>query len=166
MAQISTAAVSALSALLTGPNGLADRIAQLSSLEGAHDLPLISNCDIVERHVAAELVEKTSGVRYPAVNVYCERVVNDLREKFRRFSGTADLVVEIRVSHEHMDPLQAALQIYTEAVADVLERKRGKWAPGVFYTGGYTVQYGPIKRGGRSFLQSAKVELTIQGSME
>ena len=84
--------------------------------------------------MAADLAEKTSGVRYPVVYVYCEKVVNDLREKFRTFSGTADLCVDIRVSHEHMDELQASLQTYVEAVTDVLDKKRGQWATGVFYT--------------------------------
>ena len=78
--------------------------------------------DILERNVAAELAEKTSGVRYPVVYVYCEKVVNDLREKFRTFSGTADLCVDIRVSHEHMDELQPSLQAYVEAVTDVLDK--------------------------------------------
>ena len=90
-------------------------------------LPLITVTDILERNVAAELAEKTSEVRYPVVYVYCEKVVNDLREKFRTFSGTADLCVDIRVSHEHMDELQPSLQAYVEAVTDVLDKRRGSW---------------------------------------
>jgi hypothetical protein len=130
------------------------------------EVPCVAAADIIERHVAADVAEKTTGVRYPSIHVYCEKVVNDLREKFRRFSGSADLVVEIRVSHEHMDRLQPQLQLYTEAVTDILDTKRGYWTPGLFYTGGYVIQYGSIKRGGRSFLQSAKIELTVNGSME
>jgi hypothetical protein len=165
MATISTTAVSALTGLLTGPGGLTDEFRPWSATED-EAVPAISAGDVVQRHVSADLTEKTSGARYPNVHVYCEKVANALREKFRRFSGTADLVVEIRVSHEHMDPLETLLQTYAEAVTEILERNRGHWAPGVFYTGGYTIQYGPIKRGGRNFLQSAKVELTVNGSME
>lgn len=165
MANISTTAVRAFSQLLTGTQGLPDRIAQ-ASLDNGASMPSISPSEIVQRHVAADIAEKTSGVRYPSIHVYCERVVNELREKFRRFSGSADLVAEIRVSHEHMDDLQSVLQTYAEFVTDILDSKRGQWAPGLFYTGGYKVQYGPIKRGGRNFLQSAKVELTVNGSME
>ena len=166
MARISTAAVSALSDLLSGPNGLPDRIAALTESAASQNVPPLSSGDIAARHVAADLAEKTSGVRYPSVHVYCEKVVNELREKFRRFSGTANLVVDIRVSHEHMEPLQAMLQTYAEAVTDVLDSNRGHWSQSVFYTGGYAIQYGPIKRGGRNFLQAAKVELTVNGSME
>ena len=165
MARISTSAVAALSDLLKGPNGLGDRTMQTTTHTGS-EVPCVTPADIIERHVAAEVAEKTTGVRYPSIHVYCEKVVNDLREKFRRFSGSADLVVEIRVSHEHMDRLQAQLQLYAEAVTDILDTKRGYWTPGLFYTGGYVIHYGSIKRGGRSFLQSAKIELTVNGSTE
>ena len=49
---------------------------------------------------------------------------------------------------------------------DVLDKKRGSWTGGVFYTGGYEIQFSPIKRGGRNFVQSAKVELTVNVSVE
>jgi hypothetical protein len=165
MARIGSMAVQALAGYLRGSDGLPDRIAKLTAAS-QFEIGPITAVDILERQVAADIAEKTSGVRYPAVHIYCPRIVNDLREKFRTFSGTADLTVEMRVSHEHMDDLQAMLQTFVEAVTDILDKKRGRWVPGVFYTGGYTVQFGPIKRGGRNFLQAAKVELTINISME
>ena len=165
MARISTIATSNLMVHLTDDRGLPGKVGEL--LE-ARDMkaPGISAADILERHVAADLAEKTAGVRYPVVYVYCEKVVNQMREKFRTFSGVADLVIDIRVSHEHMDDLQASLQTYVEAVTDVLDKRRGHWATGVFYSGGYTIEFGAIKRGGRNFIQSAKVELTVNVSME
>ena len=111
MARISTMATSALVQHLAGEAGLSDKVGQLM-LTSALQIPQISASDILERHVAADVAEKTSGVRYPIVYVYCEKVVNDLREKFRTFSGTAELSVDIRVSHEHMDDLQSLLQNY------------------------------------------------------
>lgn len=165
MARISSIATSALSQHLSGEQGVSEKIGQLILSTGIN-MPTIASSDIMERHVAAELAEKTSGVRYPVVYVYCEKVTNNLREKFRTFSGTADLSVEVRVSHEHMDELQGWLQTYIEAVTEVLDKKRGQWANGVFYTGGYEIQFGPIKRGGRSFVQTAKVELKVNVSVE
>jgi hypothetical protein len=165
MARISSIATSALTKRLNGDDGLPQRVGQLV-LTSALQIPQISAADILERHVAADVAEKTSGVKYPVVYVYCEKVVNDLREKFRTFSGTADLSVDIRVSHEHMDDLQGLLQTYVEAVTDVLDKRRGQWAKGVFYSGGYEVHFGPIKRGGRNFIQTAKVDLTVNVSVE
>jgi hypothetical protein len=165
MARISSLATSALTKHLNGEAGLPEKVGQLV-LTSALQIPQISPSDILERHVAADVAEKTSGVRYPVVYVYCEKVVNDLREKFRTFSGTAELSVDIRVSHEHMDDLQGLLQAYVEAVTDVLDKRRGQWAKGVFYSGGYEIHFGPIKRGGRNFIQSAKVDLTVNVSVE
>jgi hypothetical protein len=165
MARISSIATSALTKRLSGDDGLPQKVGQLV-LTSALQIPQISAADILERHVPADVAEKTSGVRYPVVYVYCEKVVNDLREKFRTFSGTADLSVDIRVSHEHMDDLQGLLQTYVEAVTDVLDKRRGQWAKGVFYSGGYEIHFGPIKRGGRNFIQAAKVELTVNVSVE
>jgi hypothetical protein len=165
MARISSIATSALTKRLNGDDGLPQRVGQLV-LTSALQIPQISAADILERHVAADVAEKTSGVKYPVVYVYCEKVVNDLREKFRTFSGTADLSVDIRVSHEHMDDLQGLLQTYVEAVTDVLDKRRGQWTKGVFYSGGYEIHFGPIKRGGRNFIQTAKVDLTVNVSVE
>jgi hypothetical protein len=165
MARISRIVTSALNGHLTGDQGVPDKVGQLI-LEGEDRLSPLSAADILNGHVAAEIAEKTSGVRYPVIYVYCQKVKNELREKFRTFSGTVDLAVEIRVSHEHMSDLQDSLQMYVEAVTDVLDKKRGHWTAGIFYTGGYEIQYGPIKRGGRSFIQSAKVELTVNVSVE
>jgi hypothetical protein len=165
MARISTMATSALVQHLAGEAGLSDKVGQLT-LTSALQIPQISASDILERHVAADVAEKTSGVRYPIVYVYCEKVVNDLREKFRTFSGSAELSVDIRVSHEHMDDLQSLLQNYVEAVTDVLDKRRGQWAKGVFYSGGYEIHFSPIKRGGRNFIQAAKVELIVNVSVE
>ncbi len=165
MARIGSIAARSLADHLRGRGGLPDRIAELTSASPLEIGP-ISAIDILERQVAADLAEKTSGARYPTVQIYCDKLVNDLREKFRTFSGTADLTIEVRVSHEHMENLQSMLHTFIEAVTDILDTKRGRWVPGVFYTGGYTVQFGPIKRGGRNFLQTAKVELTVNISME
>jgi hypothetical protein len=165
MARITSIATSALTRHLNGDQGVPDKVGQLI-MAGDISLSPLSAADILERHVTAEIAEKTSGVRYPVVYVYCEKVKNDLREKFRTFSGTVDLSVDIRVSHEHMDDLQGSLQKYVEAVTDVLHKKRGQWTTAVFYTGGYEIQYGPIKRGGKNFVQSAKVELTVNVSVE
>src|SRR5215204_1726481 len=125
MARITSIATSALTRHLNGDQGVPDEVEQLI-MAGDVSLTPLSAADILERHVTAEIAEKTSGVRYPVVYVYCEKVKNDLR---------------------------GSLQKYVEAVTDVLHKKRGQWTTAVFYTGGYEIQYGPIKRGGKNFVQ-------------
>ena len=65
------------------------------------------------QNVAADLAERSDGAKYPAVNVYCEKIVNKLKEKFRTFSGTAQMVVELRHSQDRLEGLQDAASSFT-----------------------------------------------------
>jgi hypothetical protein len=163
MANAGRKAVEQLTTALRAEGGLEQQCADLAS---AADVELVSidASRVADSHIAAELAEKGAGVKYPMAYVYCDRVRNSLTEKFRTFSGTADLNVEIRVSHDHADKLQEQLQLYVEAVTMVLDKKRGQWDAGVFYTGGYEVSIAPVKRGGRNYLQTARVKLEVHVS--
>ena len=88
-------------------------------------------------------------------------MVNELREKFRTFSGTVGLAIDVRVSHDRSEAIGELLNTYVDAVTDVLDRARGEWRPGVFYPGGYEVTFAAAKRGGKNFLQTAKVRLEV-----
>jgi len=66
------------------------------------------------------------------VNVYCEKVKNQLTEKFRTFSGTAQMTIEVRHSQDRLEGLQDSLQLYTDAATQVLAANRGDWAMGCF----------------------------------
>jgi len=61
------------------------------------------------QNAAAELVERSGTTAYPLVNVYCEKVVNDLREKFRSFSGSVQVAIEVRHSQDRIEGMEAAL---------------------------------------------------------
>ena len=159
MARTESAATRFLAGLLRGDTGLDHRIGELRAEN--IELPAINGVEVLEQHVSAEIAERAGNIRYPVAHVYCDRVVNQLREKFRTFSGTAQLNVELRVSHDHIGELQKQLQTCVEAVTDVLDRRRGSWGGGIFYTGGYEVSFGPVKKGGRNFLQSAVVRLEV-----
>ena len=120
---------------------------------------------IVTQNTAPELAEKTAGAKYPAVYVYCGKVSNLLREKFRTFSGEAQMVVEVRISQDRLEGLEAQTQLFAETVTDALDVQRGDWGDGMFFGGGYEIVYGPVKHGGRNFLQIAKVTFTVEVSI-
>ncbi len=113
------------------------------------------------QNAAAELVERSGTVRYPLVSVYCEKVVNDLREKFRSFSGSAQMAIEVRHSQDRLEGLEEALEQQADAVTAALSASRGDWGDGMFYGGGYAVSFGRVARGGRNFTQAAKVTFEI-----
>jgi hypothetical protein len=71
--------------MLRAGDGVAGACAQL--LEGENlMMPLLTGEEVFEQQVPADLAEKGSSVRYPAIHVYTERLANKLREKFRKFS--------------------------------------------------------------------------------
>lgn len=120
---------------------------------------------VVAENVAADIAEKSAGAQYPVAVVYCEKIVNELREKFRSFSGTVTLAIEVRYSHDRLEGLEGALEQVTDSVTAALSASRGDWGSGMFYNGAYGVSYGSVKRGGKSFLQTAKVVCEVEASV-
>jgi hypothetical protein len=116
---------------------------------------------VVTQNVAAELAERSGTVKYPAVNVYCEKIANELREKFRSFSGKVHMVIEVRHSQDRLEGIEDALEQFTDGITSTLNASRGDWGDGMFYSGGYEVSFGAVKRGGRNFTQAAKVTFEV-----
>jgi hypothetical protein len=150
---------------LAGPEGIA-RSLQEAGLIGDDAFQPPPDDRIIAAHLAPEEHEKSARIRYPIFLVYCDRIQNLHREKFRRFSGTLRLVIEVRVSSDRSDRLQDALYAQTEAVLDVLERNRGCLGQGVFWSGNYEVDFPTLRRGGAQFLQSARVLLELEVSRD
>jgi hypothetical protein len=93
--------------------------------------------------------------------VYCEKLVNNQKEKFRTFSGFIQMAIDLRHSEDRVDHLQANLEIYADAVMAVLDQSAGDWGGGMFYGGGYQATFGPVKQGGRNFIQTVKISFEM-----
>src|SRR5260370_41691144 len=128
--------------------------------------PEISVQQIIAQNAAGDLFERSTATKYPLIYVYCSKVVNQLREKFRKFSGDAQMVVEARVSQDRLEEMETHVQFYVDAITQVLDNNRGDWGDGVFYGGGYEVTYGGVKHGGRNFIQIAKVSFVLEISTD
>jgi hypothetical protein len=150
--------------MLLDATGLAYTVAAIAERE-AVSLRAIGPQQVTARNIPADVVEKTVGVIYPAVQVYCEKITNKLREKFRTFSGAVKMAVDVRVSRDRLEPLERDLSLYVEAVTDVLDAHRGDWGQGMFYSGGYEVSFGATKQGGKNFIQTAKVTFDVEVSI-
>ena len=164
MATVSSTATNTVLQMLAGPTGLPYTVGALAERERL-ELAQIGAEQVAGQHVAFELAEKSAGVKYPAVYVYCQGVANLLKEKFRTFSGKVYMAVEVRVTSDRLESASQQLQAYASAVTDVLDAHRGEWAPGMYYAGSYKVEFGPIKHGGKNFLQAAKVEFEVEASV-
>jgi hypothetical protein len=164
MAQTASVSTRAMARILRADTGLTYSVGAIAAQQNMDLSPMLAT-PVIRQNVAADIAEK-AGVKYPVLYVYCERVVNSLREKFRTFSGEAELVVEARVSHDRVEEIEKRLHLYVDAITDVLDRNRGEWGPGMFYSGGYEVHFGPVKHGGKNFLQVAKVKFKVNMSVD
>jgi hypothetical protein len=164
MTQAGTVAAGKLLGRLQAPAGLQQKIGQIAEV-AAFELPLVEFDHIQTRNIAADVLEKSTAFKYPVVLVYAERIKNKQTEKFRRFSGQVDLVVEMRLTQDRVDDLEAKIGAYVDAVTDVLESTRGDWGDCVYYSGQYEVVFDAVKRGGTGFAQRARVMLPVHVSV-
>ncbi len=163
MAGISGMLTAAVAGLMSAPgDGMTVRAAAIRAAAGG--APLVPIRQITQQNVGVETSDKSGLAKYPAALVYCDKLGNKLREKFRQFSGTASMVVEIRYSLDRLDNIETELQVYVDAVCALLDDHRGDWGDGAFYTGGYEVSYEAATKGGKNFLQRAKVKFDVEVS--
>ena len=165
MANIGARSTAKLLQLLKTPSGLSENLAAVSELQGVI-LPAISEKQIFTQNVAQEFVERSLDLKYPTLLLYCEKITNDLREKFRTFSGKAYLAIEVRVSQDRIEGLETSLEIYIDTVTRILDQNRGDWGNGMYYTGGYEAVFGEMKHGGRNFIQTGKIRFEVAVSID
>lgn len=146
--------------LLTGATGVNLYLAGVTQSNGQPLSPLTA-AQVRAQNVAPDIADKSNVMQYPAVNVYCEKMVNTLAEKFRSFSGSVLTAVELRHSQDRLEGLQDGLENYADAVMQVLNANRGDWGNGLFYCGEYQVVFGAVKHGGKNFLQVSKITFEI-----
>ena len=145
---------------ITGPAGVNSGLAALVDSSSAPP-GLLDAAQVRSQNVAADVADRSSIVQYPLVNIYCEKISNTLVEKFRTFSGTVQVAIELRHSQDRIEGLQDAVELYADAVMTTLNAGRGDWGDGMFYGGAYDVSFGPVKKGGKNFIQVAKVTFEI-----
>jgi hypothetical protein len=159
-AKIGSAVTAKVMTRITGSSGMNSGLAALTQpdrmLAG-----FLDTAQVRTQNVAADLAERGGVVKYPAVNVYCEKIVNALTEKFRTFSGNVQMAIELRHSQDRLEGLQDRLELYADSAMHMLDTSRGDWGDGMFYGGGYNVSFGAIKQGGKNFIQVAKVTFEI-----
>ena len=151
--------------LLETPAGLSENLAAVAQLRGLTLAPIEAN-QIFRENVAQKLVERAVDMKYPTLLLYCDKVTNDLKEKFRTFSGKAHMAIEVRMSQDRIEGVSDLLQIYVDTVTRILDQNRGDWGNGMFYTGGYQAVFGQMEHGGRNFIQTGKITFEVAVSID
>jgi hypothetical protein len=163
MAGLSGMLTSAVVSMLTSEvDGVNVRVAAIETADPS--VQTIGIQTIVAQNASVDISEKTGHAHYPAVLVYCDKLSNTLKEKFRQFSGKAHIVVEVRHSQDQLTAIEANLSSYVDSVCALLDDSRGDWGGGAVYGGGYEVSYEAVGRGGKNFLQRAKVGFDVEVS--
>jgi hypothetical protein len=163
MAGITGTVTNALVGMLQSPDdGVNIRLGAMEQADPA--LTTIGIREVIASNTPLDISELAGQAQYPALAVYCDRMSNTMREKFREFSGTAHFVVEVRHSQPMLAGIENNLQTYVDAVCALLDDSRGDLGGGAFYSGGYDITYEAVARGGKNYLQRAKVGLDVEVS--
>jgi hypothetical protein len=153
-----TAQVIAL--LTSATSGVNARIASIEANDST--LKAAGIRSILAQNVSIDLIEGAGQAQYPALLVYCDRVQNLLQEKFREFSGKIHFVIEVRQTQITLTQIEQNTELYVDAVIALLGESRGDWGDGASYSGGYQVTYEPVVKGGKNFVQRAKVTFALE----
>lgn len=159
MSQISGVAT-IVADVLRGEGGLQSNLDALTESEHAPRIELTDK-QYITQNLPADMAERSSAGRYPCIHVYCEKVVNELREKSRTFSGELGMAIEVRVSSDRVERLETQLHVLVDAVTGTLEQNRGDLGMGIFFGGGYEIAFAGVKHGGKNFLQTAKITFPL-----
>lgn len=160
MAWVASTVTAKVINLLTAPEGLNACTTTLAQAQNT-TVAAVGQGQILAQNVPVEIAEHSTDVRYPSVSVYCEKIINQLKEKFRTFSGKAVTTIEVRVSQDRLQGIEEQMQIYLDAATQVLDQNRGDWGGGMYYTGGYEASLGAVKHGGQNLLQICKVTFDV-----
>jgi len=144
---------------ITGPAGLNAGLSALT--QGTVEALSVDVAQVRAQNVAAEMAERGGSVRYPNLCVYCEGLANELREKFRSFSGKAQMAIEVRHSQDRLEGLEQRLETLVDGAMQMLNQSRGDWGDGMFFGGRYQVSFSSVKQGGKNFMQTAKITFEI-----
>ena len=165
MVRIGRVVTDRIASLLSADGGLRHALRLLGDTED-RDLPRLEQVQSFTSNVSPEILDRTAGSKYPQVTVFCDKIVNSLRERFRTFSGTAQAVIEIRVSHDRIEQLDSQLGVYVDSVIYVLQGRRGDWGDGLHYGGQFEVVFSSTKLGGKHFTKTARVQFPVDVSIE
>jgi hypothetical protein len=123
--------------------------------------PLTAAPVAIVSHAPQDLEEKQQKVVYPICRIYCDQILNDGNVKFRQFSGTYRVVVEVTNSQDKLEGLTDTLQSTADAVSDVFDRNSGNLGGGMVLKPGYQAEIDAVKKGGLHYQQSARVKCLL-----
>ena len=164
MTPLTFLAAQKVSNLMTAGNALQQQAAAIGTAMNI-DAPALLPSQILLSSVAPDMGDKALQLSYPRVCIYSNGAKNTQLEKFRSFSGTVAVTVEIWTSGDLATQVDQWIHLYAEAVTEVLRSNTGDWGDGLFYSGNYDLSLQPPKAGGLGYVESAKLTFNLNVSL-
>lgn len=163
MTPLTLLAPQTVATLLASGNGINAQLAAVEQDLG-YALPGVPSSQIILSSADADIADRRCEISYPRIAIYTDRVVNNVREKFRTLSGTVSVTIEVSASSDLVEQVEQWIHFYVEAITNVLRQNVGDWGGGLFFPGTYDVQLQSPKPGGSGFVQTAIVSCTLSVS--
>ena len=160
MTPLSLLGTQKLASLLKSANGVDAQLALLAQ-SGNIQMPAKPAAQIVLSSASPDIGDKDIQLTYPRICLYSSGLKNNQFEKFRSFSGTLAVNVDVWASANLVDQTDEWIHYYVEAVRQVLRSNVGDWGDGVLFPGQYDVQLQPPKSGGLGYVQSARITCAL-----
>ena len=149
--------------LLTVNSALSQAINSGAAAAGVSLAPLVP-AQVYSSFVSADMGDLDLQLSYPRVFISAGQISNGQREKFRSFSGTAAMAVDVWSSASMEQATEVALHFYVGGITSVLTANIGDLGNGCRYSGIYEVKMGTPKAGGLGFVQSARLTCNLEVS--
>ncbi len=139
-------------------------ILQALAVAGGVTVPAVEHGQILLSSAPPDLADSATQFSYPRICLYSSGIKNNQIEKFRTLSGSVSVVAEIWSSDNFVTETEKWIHFYVDAYIAVLEGCVGDLGDGLYFPGGFDVQFQQPKRGGFGFTQMAKVTCNLMVS--
>ena len=162
MTPITLQAAQKVAALFTNNSAIESEVNSIAT-GSSYTVPVIPASQVYLTSTPINMADVQQQLAYPRISVFCSRLVNQHREKFRSLSGTLGITVEIAATADLIDLVENWMHYYVEGVSNILRRGAGDMGDGMFFPGTYQVDVQLAQIGGSGFMQLAQVtcELSV-----
>lgn len=161
MLPLTMLAASKMSGFLTANNALSQAVEHIAGQAGLNVAPLPTT-QVFLSSAGPNIDDRDLSLSYPRVAIYATQVKNTQREKFRSFSGSVVVSADVWSSGNLIADAYQGLHIYVESICSILRSNMGDWGDGFRFSGVYEVQMQAPSTGGLGFVDSARINCSLE----
>ncbi len=120
-------------------------------------IPVIEAAQVVVTAASPDIGDKDVQLTYPRICLYTGTLKNTQHEKFRSLSGSIAVIADVWASSDLVSDADQWIHVYVQAMTNILRQNLGDLGDGLYFGGGYEVQFQAPKAGGLGYVESARV---------